>query len=83
MRQTPDTDSLWRRSMEAISEARDLIEAHRRHLEETAELAYQRLLSANASRAFARRATNVAHHASLVSPAEDADEQPAWRWPSR
>jgi hypothetical protein len=71
MPQELDTDALWRRGMEAISEARDLIGTRRHYLEEATELAHQRLLTADASRTFAQHAARVPYHGGFVSPEED------------
>ena len=64
-------DPLWRRGAEAIAEARRLLELREEYLRHAEELATRRLLSANASLAYAHKATNIQAHIRLIAAAAD------------
>jgi hypothetical protein len=66
MRTAPDGDALWQRGVNAIAEAQELLAARRANLAWTTRLAVQRKMSADASIALARRATDTPLNVGLL-----------------
>jgi hypothetical protein len=76
MQKAPDSDSLWKRGIEAISESRDLVAERQAYLDQAFELAVQRLSSANASMIFARRAAHALQRTSHMAVTEEKSRGP-------